>query len=85
MLAFFPLVPETPMLDTIVGLTWIAAHTERERIASGIIVLPQRNPLLLAKELASVDVVSRGMPIVGVGAGATISNQMPPRSVKIFW
>jgi probable F420-dependent oxidoreductase len=69
MLASFPLVPETPMLDTIVALTWIAAHTKRVRIASGIIVLPQRNPLLLAKELASVDVVSRGRLIVGVGAG----------------
>ena len=52
MLPSFPLAPETPMLDTIVSLTWIAAHTKRLRIASGIIVLPQRNPLLLAKELA---------------------------------
>lgn len=69
MLASFPLAPETPMLDTIVSLTWIAAHTKQVRIASGIIVLPQRNPLLLAKELASVDVVSRGRLIVGVGAG----------------
>jgi probable F420-dependent oxidoreductase len=65
----FPLAPETPMLDTIVTLTWIAAHTRRLRIASGIIVLPLRNPVLLAKELASVDVVSGGRLIVGVGAG----------------
>src|SRR6266481_5695706 len=69
MLASFPLAPQTPMLDTIVALTWIAAHTKRLRIASGIIILPQRNPLLLAKELASVDVVSGGRLIVGVGAG----------------
>ncbi len=69
MLPSFPLPPETPMLDTIVSLTWIAAHTKRVRVASGIIVLPQRNPLLLAKELASVDVVSGGRLIVGVGAG----------------
>jgi probable F420-dependent oxidoreductase len=69
MLPSFPLAPETPMLDTIVSLTWIAAHTKRLRIASGIIVLPQRNPLLLAKELASVDVVSGGRLIIGVGAG----------------
>jgi len=69
LLASFPLAPETPMLDTIVALTWIAAHTKRVRIASGIIVLPQRNPVLLAKELASVDVVSCGRLIVGVGAG----------------
>src|SRR6266436_18617 len=69
MLPSFPLAPETPMLDTIVSLTWIAAHTKRLRVASGIIVLPQRNPLLLAKELASVDVVSGGRLIIGVGAG----------------
>jgi len=69
MLPSFPLAPETPMLDTVVTLTWIAAHTKRLRIASGIIVLPQRNPLLLAKELASVDVVSGGRLIIGVGAG----------------
>lgn len=69
MLPSFPLPPDTPMLDTIVSLTWVAAHTKRLRIASGIIVLPQRNPLLLAKELASVDVLSEGRLIVGVGAG----------------
>ena len=69
MLPSFPLSPLTPILDTIVTLTWIAAHTKRLRIASGIIVLPQRNPLLLAKELASVDVVSEGRLIIGIGAG----------------
>ena len=65
----FPLDPGTPMLDTTVALTWIAAHTKRIRIASGIIVLPLRNPLLLAKELASVDVISGGRLIIGLGAG----------------
>ena len=69
MLPAFPLPPDTPMLDTIVALTWIAAHTKRVRIASGIIVLPLRNPVLLAKELATLDVVSGGRLIIGVGAG----------------
>lgn len=69
MIPAFPLAPDTPMLDTIVTLTWIAAHTKRVRIASGIIVLPLRNPALLAKELASVDVVSKGRLIIGLGAG----------------
>jgi probable F420-dependent oxidoreductase len=69
MIPAFPLAPETPMLDTVVTLTWIAAHTKRIRIASGIIVLPLRNPVLLAKELASVDVVSKGRLIIGLGAG----------------
>jgi probable F420-dependent oxidoreductase len=69
MIPTFPLAPDTPMLDTLVTLTWIAAHTKRVRIASGIIILPLRNPVLLAKELASVDVVSKGRLIIGVGAG----------------
>jgi probable F420-dependent oxidoreductase len=77
------------MLDTIVALTWIAAHTKRVRIASGIIVLPQRNPLLLAKELASLDVVSGGRLIVGVGAGwlepefQALGISMPGRGEKM--
>lgn len=64
-----PLPPQTPLLDTTVALTLIAAHTRTLRIGSGIIILPQRHPLVLAKELASVDVVSGGRLIVGVGAG----------------
>lgn len=64
-----PLPPTTPLLDTVVALTLIAAETRTLRIGSGIVVLPQRNPLVLAKELASVDVVSEGRLIVGVGAG----------------
>jgi probable F420-dependent oxidoreductase len=69
MLPSFPFASDTPLLDTIVALTWIAAHTKRLHIASGIILLPTRNPLVLAKELASVDVVSGGRLIIGVGAG----------------
>ncbi len=47
----------------------VAAHTTRIRLGTGIIILPQRNPLVLAKELATVDVVSRGRLIFGLGAG----------------
>jgi probable F420-dependent oxidoreductase len=64
-----PLSPRAPMLDTVVGLTWLAAHTTTIRLASGIILLPLRNPVILAKELASVDVVSAGRLIIGVGTG----------------
>ena len=64
-----PLPPQTPLLDTAVALTLIAARTRTLRLGSGIIILPQRNPLVLAKQLASLDVVSGGRLIVGVGAG----------------
>ncbi len=64
-----PLPPEFPMLDPAVALTYAAAHTRTLKLATGIIILPQRNPLVLAKELASVDVLSNGRLIVGVGVG----------------
>ena len=63
------LPPSLPMLDTIVSLTLVATHTSSIKVGSGIIVLPLRNPVVLAKELASVDVVSNGRLVVGVGAG----------------
>jgi probable F420-dependent oxidoreductase len=52
-----------------VALTVVAAHTQHIRLGTGIIILPQRNPLVLAKELASVDVVSGGRLIAGFGIG----------------
>ncbi len=64
-----PLPPTTPMLDTGVAAAYIAAHTSTIRIGTGIIILPLRHPVLLAKELASLDVVSGGRLIAGFGAG----------------
>jgi probable F420-dependent oxidoreductase len=64
-----PFPPTPPLLDTVVALTAVACHTTTIRVASGIIVLPLRNPVILAKELASVDVVAKGRLIVGVGGG----------------
>jgi probable F420-dependent oxidoreductase len=61
--------PETPFLDPAVALAYIAAGTTTIRLGTGIIILPQRNPLVLAKELASVDVASRGRLIFGLGIG----------------
>jgi probable F420-dependent oxidoreductase len=64
-----PVPPATPLLDPAVALAFLAAHTERVRLATGIIILPQRNPVVLAKELASVDVLSNGRLIAGFGVG----------------
>jgi probable F420-dependent oxidoreductase len=64
-----PVPPETPMLDPAVALSFLAGQTTTLRLATGIVILPQRNPLVLAKELASVDVVSGGRLVFGLGAG----------------
>jgi probable F420-dependent oxidoreductase len=64
-----PAAPETPMLDTVAALAFAAAHTEHVKLGSGIILLPQRNPVVLAKELAGIDVLSKGRLIFGVGVG----------------
>jgi len=64
-----PVPPEVPMLDPAVALAWVAGVTRTIRLGTGIIILPQRNPLVLAKELASVDVVSGGRLIFGLGIG----------------
>jgi probable F420-dependent oxidoreductase len=56
-------------LDPIVALTFIAANTHQIRLATGITLLPQFNPLILAKELTSLDVLSNGRLIFGIGVG----------------
>jgi probable F420-dependent oxidoreductase len=64
-----PAPPELPMLDPAVSLAFLAGRTRSLRLGTGIVILPQRNPLVLAKELASVDVVSNGRLIFGLGVG----------------
>ena len=70
-----PQVPPSPsaplalFLDPAIALTYVAAHTTTLKLGTGIIILPQRNPLVLAKELASLDVLSKGRLLFGVGVG----------------
>jgi probable F420-dependent oxidoreductase len=64
-----PVAPRTPLLDTVASLAFAAGQTERIRLGSGIILLAQRNPVILAKELSAIDVLSKGRLIFGVGVG----------------
>jgi probable F420-dependent oxidoreductase len=59
----------TPLLDGLHLLSHAAAVTERVSLGVGVLVLPRRNPALLAKELATIDVLSGGRLAVGVGVG----------------
>ncbi|MCP2165485.1 LLM class F420-dependent oxidoreductase [Goodfellowiella coeruleoviolacea] len=64
-----PMEPTDPILDPLVHLSYVAAVTQRLELGTGIVILPQRNPLVLAKQVASLDVLSRGRLLLGVGAG----------------
>ncbi|XVQ14971.1 TIGR03619 family F420-dependent LLM class oxidoreductase [Spirillospora sp. CA-255316] len=67
-----PLDPDWPMADPMVTLGHLAAFTERIELCTGILVLPQRGPVQLAKEAATVDVLSGGRLVLGVGVGYVV-------------
>ncbi len=58
-----------PLPDSLISLTYAAAVTKTLRLATGILILPQRHPLYVAKEVASLDVLSGGRVILGIGIG----------------
>lgn len=60
---------EAPIPDPLLWLAYAAAVTERIRLGTGILILPQRHPAYVAKEMATLDVLSRGRAMLGVGIG----------------
>ena len=65
----FPRLGHVPFLETITLLSYVAACTERIRIGSTVIIVPYRNPIVQAKMFASLDVLSEGRAVCGVGVG----------------
>jgi probable F420-dependent oxidoreductase len=61
--------PYGNLVESLVALTVAAAVTQRVQLGTSIIVTPQREPVLLAKQLASIDEISDGRLILGAGAG----------------
>ena len=67
----------SPTLDPTVAMTWAAARTERLKVGASVMVLPGRNPVLLAKAIASLDVLSQGraLPAFGLGIANSVEHQ----------
>lgn len=64
-----PFTAQVPQPDPLLWLSHVAAVTKRIRLATGVLILPQRNPLILAKELATLDRLSGGRAEIGIGIG----------------
>lgn len=67
--AGLPDAQDQARLEAVVALAHLAALTSRVRLGFGVIVLPQRQPVLLAKQLSSIDLLSQGRVTVGIGVG----------------
>ncbi|MFY9572456.1 MAG: TIGR03619 family F420-dependent LLM class oxidoreductase, partial [Blastocatellia bacterium] len=57
------------VLDPIETLTYVAAHTKRVHLGTSVLVLPYHTPIQLARRIATLDVLSNGRALVGVGTG----------------
>jgi probable F420-dependent oxidoreductase len=55
--------------DPLIWLSYVASATTRIKLATGVLILPQRNPVVLAKELATLDHLSKGRMLLGIGVG----------------
>ncbi len=64
-----PAEPDTPIPDPLIWLAFAAAAAPKLRLGTCILIVPQRNPLVLAKELATLDQLSGGRMELGLGVG----------------
>jgi probable F420-dependent oxidoreductase len=61
--------PRWPLAEPVVGMSWAAAATTKIEIGTSVLILPQRNPVVLAKQLSTLDEFSGGRVALGVGVG----------------
>lgn len=65
----WPYPADTPWLDPLLALAWAAVAAPSVKLGTSVMIVPLRHPILLAKQLASLDFLSGGRVILGVGAG----------------
>jgi len=65
----FPGGGDTGLLEPLTALTYLAAVTDRVRLGTGICLVPQRNPVYTAKQVADLDLLSGGRVDFGIGIG----------------
>jgi probable F420-dependent oxidoreductase len=58
-----------PLPDPLIWMSYVAAATNRIRLATGILILPQHNPVVTAKQVATLDCMSGGRVLLGIGVG----------------
>jgi len=63
------LVNEVPALDILMGMSGFIHHTRNITIGASVVLLPLRNPVVLAKEVSTLDLLSGGRVVLGIGAG----------------
>ncbi len=87
-----PAPTNAPIFDPFISLATMAAVTSKIRLATGICLVPEHNPLVLAKIVATLDFLSRGRALLGVGIGwhgefvkfdAVRSNPKPVKGAKL--
>jgi probable F420-dependent oxidoreductase len=61
--------PETPWFEALTACAWAAASTSSAMVGTAVLVLPQRHPIEVAKMAATIDALSGGRMLLGVGAG----------------
>ena len=61
--------PNFPIIESLSILTAVAARTTKIKLGTGILVVPMRNPVILAKQFATIDLISNGRLLVGAAVG----------------